>query len=123
MSMTAPAARPANPRFSSGPCAKIPQYSLDMLADAPLGRSHRAAVGKAKLAEAIEQVVDENGPHILLIYLDVIEFQGEHIRAFYEGMAARFAAAYGPRFAQRQRSGDFGDAGASSGFTRPPPTA
>ena len=33
----APAARPANPRFSSGPCAKIPQYSLDMLADAPLG--------------------------------------------------------------------------------------
>ncbi|QRZ12417.1 phosphoserine transaminase [Paracoccus methylovorus] len=53
MSKTAPAARPANPRFSSGPCAKIPNFSLDMLADAPLGRSHRAAVGKAKLAEAI----------------------------------------------------------------------
>jgi len=51
---TIPATRPANPRFSSGPCAKIPQFSLDMLADAPLGRSHRAAVGKAKLAEAIE---------------------------------------------------------------------
>lgn len=49
-----PAARPANPRFSSGPCAKIPTYSLDLLADAPLGRSHRAAVGKAKLKEAIE---------------------------------------------------------------------
>ena len=54
MSMTAPAARPVNPRFSSGPCAKIPQFSLDMLADAPLGHSHRAAVGKAKLAEAID---------------------------------------------------------------------
>lgn len=52
--LTAPAARPANPRFSSGPCAKIPGYSLDMLSDAPLGRSHRAAVGKAKLAEAID---------------------------------------------------------------------
>ena len=51
--LTTPAARPANPRFSSGPCAKIPGYSLDMLAGAPLGRSHRAAVGKAKLAEAI----------------------------------------------------------------------
>ena len=51
---TIPATRPANPRFSSGPCAKIPQFSLDMLADAPLGRSHRAAVGKARLAEAIE---------------------------------------------------------------------
>lgn len=49
-----PAARPENPRFSSGPCAKIPHYSLDMLSNAPLGRSHRAAVGKAKLAEAIE---------------------------------------------------------------------
>ncbi|MFN3275829.1 MAG: phosphoserine transaminase [Paracoccus sp. (in: a-proteobacteria)] len=49
-----PAARPENPRFSSGPCAKIPHYSLDMLSDAPLGRSHRAAVGKAKLAEAID---------------------------------------------------------------------
>ena len=49
-----PAKRPANPRFSSGPCAKIPGYSLDLLADAPLGRSHRADVGKAKLKEAIE---------------------------------------------------------------------
>lgn len=52
--LTPPAKRPANPRFSSGPCAKIPGYSLDMLADAPLGRSHRAAVGKAKLKEAID---------------------------------------------------------------------
>ena len=50
---TTPAARPANPRFSSGPCAKIPGFSLDMLSDAPLGRSHRAAVGKSKLKEAI----------------------------------------------------------------------
>jgi phosphoserine aminotransferase len=49
-----PAARPANPRFSSGPCAKIPGFDLSMLADAPLGRSHRAAVGKSKLKEAIE---------------------------------------------------------------------
>ncbi len=54
MVTTTPAARPANPRFSSGPCTKIPGFSLDMLADAPLGRSHRAAVGKAKLREAIE---------------------------------------------------------------------
>ena len=52
--LNAPALRPANPRFSSGPCAKIPNFSLDMLSDAPLGRSHRAAVGKAKLKEAID---------------------------------------------------------------------
>ncbi|TNF10756.1 MAG: phosphoserine transaminase [Rhodobacteraceae bacterium] len=54
MAIDAPAARPANPRFSSGPCTKIPGFSLDMLNDAPLGRSHRAAIGKAKLKEAIE---------------------------------------------------------------------
>jgi phosphoserine aminotransferase len=55
---TPPAARPANPRFSSGPCAKPPGYSLDHLSDAPLGRSHRAAVGKAKLKSAIDLTRD-----------------------------------------------------------------
>jgi phosphoserine aminotransferase len=52
--LTTPAARPANPRFSSGPCAKFPGYSLDLLSDAPLGRSHRAGVGKDRLKRAIE---------------------------------------------------------------------
>ncbi|MFY0682195.1 MAG: phosphoserine transaminase [Thalassovita sp.] len=61
MAIEQPATRPANPRFSSGPCAKIPNYSLDMLADAPLGRSHRAAVGKAKLKDAIEGTRDVLG--------------------------------------------------------------
>jgi len=54
MEITTPAARPTNPRFSSGPCAKPPTWTLDALADAPLGRSHRAAVGKKKLKEAID---------------------------------------------------------------------
>ena len=54
MTMTQPGARPANPRFSSGPCAKPPTHTLTALADAPLGRSHRAAVGKAKLKQAID---------------------------------------------------------------------
>ncbi|MEZ5725121.1 MAG: phosphoserine transaminase [Paracoccaceae bacterium] len=58
MANTLPAARPANPRFSSGPCAKIPGFDLNMLADAPLGRSHRAAIGKEKLAGAIETTRD-----------------------------------------------------------------
>jgi phosphoserine aminotransferase len=56
--MTTPSARPANPRFSSGPCAKIPGYTLDLLADTPLGRSHRATVGKAKLKQAIDLTRD-----------------------------------------------------------------
>ncbi|MEL6204029.1 MAG: phosphoserine transaminase [Pseudomonadota bacterium] len=54
MAYTAPAARPANPRFSSGPCAKPPSFALDALSDAPLGRSHRAAIGKARLKAAID---------------------------------------------------------------------
>jgi phosphoserine aminotransferase len=54
MATQSPAARPANPRFSSGPCAKPPTFTLDSLADAALGRSHRAAIGKAKLKDAIE---------------------------------------------------------------------
>ena len=62
------------------------------------------------MAGAIEQVVGDNAPHILLIYVDIIEFQGEHVRAFYEGMAKRFAEAYGPRFDERRAAGEFGDA-------------
>jgi len=52
---TPPGTRPANPRFSSGPCAKPPQWTRDALKDAPLGRSHRASVGKAKLKAAIDR--------------------------------------------------------------------
>jgi len=55
MDIKLPATRPANPRFSSGPCAKPPVFALENLSDAPLGRSHRAAVGKAKLKLAIDQ--------------------------------------------------------------------
>ena len=51
---TQPVTRPDNPRFSSGPCAKNPQWTLNALTDAPLGRSHRATIGKSKLKTAIE---------------------------------------------------------------------
>lgn len=52
-SATKPGISPANPRFSSGPCAKRPGWSLAALEGALLGRSHRAATPKAKLAEVI----------------------------------------------------------------------
>ncbi|MEP2029459.1 MAG: phosphoserine transaminase [Paracoccaceae bacterium] len=58
MTTQKPAARPDNPRFSSGPCAKIPTFELSKLSEAPLGRSHRAAVGKSKLLAAIEETRD-----------------------------------------------------------------
>lgn len=53
MSMPKPGLRPANPRFSSGPCAKRPGWTLEALAAAELGRSHRAAGPKARLHEVI----------------------------------------------------------------------
>ena len=49
-----PASRPASPNFSSGPCAKRPGWTPQALADAPLGRSHRAKIGKSRLEQAID---------------------------------------------------------------------
>src|ERR1039458_4351442 len=50
-----PSLTPKNPCFSSGPCAKRPGWTLDALKDAAVGRSHRAKIGKNKLAEVIER--------------------------------------------------------------------
>jgi phosphoserine aminotransferase len=50
-----PAALPARPQFSSGPCAKTPGWRADKLPTDALGRSHRGAIGKARLADAIER--------------------------------------------------------------------
>jgi phosphoserine aminotransferase len=56
--MNKPTLRPARPFFSSGPCAKPPGWSPEVLKDAFLGRSHRAAEGKARLAEVIDRTRD-----------------------------------------------------------------
>src|SRR5207302_4582997 len=50
-----PTRRPANPCFSSGPCAKRPGWSPAALTQALLGRSHRSRAGLAKLVEVIER--------------------------------------------------------------------
>lgn len=52
-SAVTPDIRPANPNFSSGPCSKRPGYSVAALSTHCLGRSHRAAEPKARLAEVI----------------------------------------------------------------------
>lgn len=53
-----PARRPDNIYFSSGPCSKRPNWSLDRLRDAMLGRSHRSKTGKQKLQRAIDLTRD-----------------------------------------------------------------
>src|SRR5262249_51531100 len=53
--MPKPTRKPANPCFSSGPCAKRPGWSPAALAAALVGRSHRSKPGVARLAEIIER--------------------------------------------------------------------
>lgn len=50
-----PPRKPVRPYFSSGPCAKRPGWSIEVLSQACLGRSHRSDAGKAKLAEVLER--------------------------------------------------------------------
>ena len=54
MTASIPAAKPARPFFSSGPCAKPPGYTPAKLATDSLGRSHRAKIGKARLQYSID---------------------------------------------------------------------
>ncbi len=52
--MEKPTIKPQNPNFSSGPCSKRPNWRLESLNGAMLGRSHRAAPLKSRLKEVIE---------------------------------------------------------------------
>ncbi len=52
--LTTPDVRPARPHFSSGPCAKPPTWEASKLSTECLGRSHRAKIGKSRLALAID---------------------------------------------------------------------
>jgi len=63
-----------------------------------------------EMAELIERSVDSYAPYIMLIFIDVIEFRGRHIRTFYEEMPARFAAAYQANFERKRAEGRVGDA-------------
>ncbi|GLQ19856.1 phosphoserine aminotransferase [Algimonas porphyrae] len=54
MTISRPAVKPADPRFSAGPTRKRPGWTLEALSDAALGRSHRSAIGKSKLKQVID---------------------------------------------------------------------
>ncbi len=50
-----PTARPSGVSFSSGPCAKRPGWSPDVLRAALVGRSHRSRAAVAQLKRAIDE--------------------------------------------------------------------
>ena len=56
-----PSVRPASPQFGSGPTKKRAGWTPKALADAPIGRSHRSALGKAKLRRAIDETAEMLG--------------------------------------------------------------
>jgi phosphoserine aminotransferase len=58
MSFTQPLTKPANPNFSSGPCAKRPGYDINQLDLSTLGRSHRSNVGKGALQKVIADTAE-----------------------------------------------------------------
>jgi phosphoserine aminotransferase len=90
MAFDAPATRPANPRFSSGPCAKPPTFTLDTLAGASLGRSHRAAEGKAKLKQAIDETKEILGvPSDYLVGIVPASDTGAYEMAMWNLLGAR----------------------------------
>ena len=49
-----PKVRPANPRFSSGPCAKPNGWTAERLASALTGRSHRSGPAREKIRRIIQ---------------------------------------------------------------------
>ena len=49
-----PAAKPNCANFSSGPCAKFPGWTPQLLENAVTGRSHRSSLGKKRLKKAID---------------------------------------------------------------------
>ncbi len=58
MSNPQPSIKPANPNFSSGPCAKRPGYDINQLDLSTLGRSHRSAIGKDALQKVITDTAE-----------------------------------------------------------------
>jgi AcrR family transcriptional regulator len=62
-----------------------------------------------EMAAAIDASVEGNSEYIMLIFIDVIEFRGQHIRFFYESMAERFREVYHDSFERRRAEGTLGE--------------
>lgn len=65
--------------------------------------------GLEVLGEAAREQVRRFPSYLRLIYVDVIEFEGEHLGRLYGGMRKRFEAIFGEHFAGMKARGEIGD--------------
>lgn len=61
------------------------------------------------LGEASRAMVHRFADYIRLIYVDVVELKGEHIRRLFGGMRKRYEEALGPRLEAMRARGELGD--------------
>lgn len=87
---TAPAVKPVNPEFSSGPCKKHPGYDMNSLDKRTLGRSHRSKIGKERLALAISETKEILGiPDDYLVGIVPASDTGAYEMAMWSMLGAR----------------------------------
>lgn len=90
MMATAPASKPANPEFSSGPCKKHPGYDISSFDKRTLGRSHRSKIGKERLALAISETKEILGiPDDYLVGIVPASDTGAYEMAMWNMLGAR----------------------------------
>ncbi|HEY0427385.1 MAG TPA: TetR/AcrR family transcriptional regulator [Pyrinomonadaceae bacterium] len=58
------------------------------------------------LGEMVGKLVNENYDFWLLMYIDVLEFQNQHFRKMFEGLAHRFRYIFAEKFDEAKRNGD-----------------
>ncbi|MDJ0850520.1 MAG: TetR/AcrR family transcriptional regulator [Myxococcota bacterium] len=57
------------------------------------------------LGQAIGRMVETHRDYMTLIYVDIAEFDGEHVRPHYDGLAQRFGSILEERFDELRREG------------------
>ena len=85
------------------------RYTAD---DTPLAKAMRSFASLddlEALGEASRAMVHRFADYIRLIYVDVVELKGEHIRRLFGGMRRRYEERLGPRLAELRRQGQLGD--------------
>ncbi len=87
----------------------------DFLADTePLAQfvaTARLPEDSAALGRAVKAMVERHREYLTLVYVDIAEFRGHHVRAHYQELASRFRAALAPALHDRSLLAEWVDPG------------